>query len=108
MEESFVTEKELENFLKGMRQYTTGVREDGSSEINNVKNTDSRKASRNANVFATAAVLCMEHSSLTLFIDVGGRRMIIFDPMRSDNERSHETPNAGFFLFSTQSSSSIP
>ena len=46
MEESFVTEKELENFLKGMRQYTTGVREDGNSEINNVKNTDSRKASR--------------------------------------------------------------
>ena len=36
MEESFVTEKELENFLKGMRQYTTGVHEDGSS-INNVK-----------------------------------------------------------------------
>ena len=39
MEDSFVTEKELENFLKKeMRQYTTGVHEDGNSEINNVKN----------------------------------------------------------------------
>ena len=103
MEESFVTEKELENFLKGMRQYTTGVHEDGNSEINNVKSNDSSMETKDTNVFATAAVLCMEHSSLTLFIDVGGRRMIIFDPMRRDNERSHETPNAGFFLFSTQS-----
>ena len=108
MEESFVTEKELENFLK-MRQYTTGVHEDGNSEINNVKNNDSSMETKDTNVFATAAVLCMEHSSLTLFIDVGGRRMIIFDPMRRDNERSHETPNAGFFsFFKAIQSSSIP
>ena len=88
-----------------MRQYTTGVHEDGNSEINNVKNsaTSTSRSSRDTNVFPTAAVLCTEHSSLTLFIDVGGRRMIVFDPMRRDNERSHETPNAGFFLFSTQS-----
>ena len=54
------------------------------------------------NVFAVAAVLCTEYASFALFIDIGGRRMIVFDPSRRDNEMSHETPNAGFTSFSTQ------
>ena len=112
MEESFITEVDLQNIFKEMRQFTTGVYEDDNGRTvkeeggiplqENVNKKTKGENQDEINVFAVAAVLCTEYASFALFIDIGGRRMIVFDPSRRDNEMSHETPNGGFTSFSTQ------
>ena len=92
MEESFITEVDLQNIFKEMRQFTTGVYEDDNGRTvkeegsiplqENVNKKTKGENQDEINVFAVAAVLCTEYASFALFIDIGGRRMIVFDPSK--------------------------